>query len=105
MKQINLSEAFDYLRLCEGIILEGRILDISLIGLEEDANNEFAYLYWSEEIHGDIIDFEIVFKEDDNQKVLLDGPHMTLINSEGEEEELTLLRSWDVEHDRLFHDT
>lgn len=101
MKEISLSQAFDCLRLCEGIFLEGRLLEISLIGLEDDDNNEFAYLYWSEEIHGDIIDFDIVFKEGDNQKVLIDGPHMTLVNSEGEEEELILLRSWDIEHDKM----
>jgi hypothetical protein len=100
MKQITLSEAFDYLRLCDGIILEGRLLEIFLIGLENDNNNEFAYFYWSEEIHNDIIHFEIVFKEGDNQSVLVDNHHMTLVNTEGEEEELILLRSWDVEHDK-----
>ena len=100
MKELDLIDAFNYLRLCEGVILEGRLLEISLIGIENESDNEFAYLFWSEDVRGEVVDFEVVFKEGDNEFVVIDGPYMTLINSDGEEEELLLLRSWDTEHDR-----
>jgi hypothetical protein len=100
MKELDLIDAFNYLRLCEGVILEGRLLEISLIGIENESDNEFAYLFWSEDVRGEFVDFEVVFKEGDNEFVVIDGPYMTLINSDGEEEELLLLRSWDTEHDR-----
>jgi hypothetical protein len=100
MKELDLIDAFNYLRLCEGVILEGRLIEISLIGIENESDNEFAYLFWSEDVRGEFVDFEVVFKEGDNEFVVIDGPYMTLINSDGEEEELLLLRSWDTEHDR-----
>lgn len=104
MKDIDLIDAFNYLTLCEGIILEGRVLDISLIGLEDDPNNEFAYILWSEEIHGELIDFQIAFREGDNCDVKIDGSFMTLVNTEGHEEEFQLLTSWDIERHLLGND-
>jgi hypothetical protein len=100
-KDITLQEAFDYLRLAEGVILEGRVLDISLIGLEDDPHHEFAYLFWSEDIQGEMIDFEVIFKEGDNTQAKIDGPYMTLVNSEGEEEELLVLKAWDMERENI----
>ena len=98
MKEIDLIDAFNYLRLSDGAILEGRLVELALVGIEHDAENEFAYIAWSENIRGEWIDFDIAFKEGDNEVVLVDGPYMTLINSDtGEEEELLLLRSWNVE--------
>lgn len=102
MKQIDLVTAFNYLRLSEGVILEGRIMEISLVGIEHEGDHEFAYLFWSEEVQGEIVDFEVAFKEGDNEFVMIDGPYLTLINVEGEQEELLLLRSWDVEKEPLF---
>ena len=98
MKEIDLIDAFNYMRLSDGAILEGRLVELSLIGIEHDSKNEFAYLQWSENVRGEWVDFDIAFKEGDNEFVVVDGPYMTLINSDtGEEEELMLLRSWDVE--------
>lgn len=104
MKDISLIDAFNYLRLCEGVILEGRVLDISLIGIEEDPNNEFAYISWVEEIRGEYVDFEIVFKEGDNQEVMIDGSFMTLVNTEGVLEEIQLLIPWNIESHLLGND-
>jgi hypothetical protein len=98
MKEIDLIDAFNYMRLSDGVILEGRLVELSLIGIEHDSKNEFAYITWSEHVRGEWVDFDIAFKEGDNEFVVVDGPYMTLINSDtGEEEELMLLRSWDVE--------
>ena len=98
MKEIDLVDAFNYMRLSDGALLEGRLVELSLVGIEHDDKNEFAYISWSENIRGEWVDFDIAFKEGDNKVVLVDGPYITLIDSDsGEEEELMLLRSWDVE--------
>ena len=98
MKELDLIDAFNLLRVCDGALLEGRLVELSLIGVEHDPKNEFAYISWSEQIRGEWVDFDIAFKEEDNNIVLVDGPYITLINSDtGEEEELTLLRQWDME--------
>ena len=98
MKEIDLIDAFNYMRLADGALLEGRLVELSLVGIEHDNKNEFCYIAWSENIRGEWIDFDIAFKEGDNQTVLIDGPYITLINSDtGEEEELLLLRSWNIE--------
>ena len=98
MKEIDLIDAFNFMRLSEGAILEGRLVELSLVGIEHDKKNEFCYVSWSENIRGEWIDFDIAFAEGDNETVLVDGPYITLINSDtGEEEELMLLRSWDIE--------
>jgi hypothetical protein len=104
MKDIDIYEAFNLLRLCDGVLLEGRLIEPCLIGIEEDPEHEFFYLSWSENVRGEIADIDVAFKEEDNQTVVIDGPFLTLINSDGEEEELTLLRSWDVEEDTFFED-
>ena len=101
MKELDLVDAFNYLRLSDGVVLEGRIMEISLIGIENEKDNVFAYLFWSEEVHGEFVDFDVSFVEGDNEFVLIDGPYMTLINSEGEEEELLLLRQWNAEENDL----
>lgn len=102
MKYIDLYDAFELIRLCDGLILEDKILEPSLIGIENDPENEFLYLHWSEDIRGEIIDFTSGFQEKDNQEILVDGPYITLINTDGQEEELMLLKAWDVEDNVLF---
>lgn len=96
-KDITLKQAFEYLQLADGVLLENRLLEPFLIGLEDDPSHEFFYLFWSEEIHGDMIDFEVVFREGDNEKVKLNECCITFVNSEGEEEELVLLKAWQME--------
>jgi hypothetical protein len=97
MKDIELSVAFDYLMLSEGIIHEGKTLTMSLIGLEDNPDNEFGYIAWSDDIQDEPVDFIIAFKEGDNETVRIDGSYMTLVNTDGEEEEIQLLAHWDIE--------
>lgn len=97
MKDIELSVAFDYLMLSEGIIHEGKTLTMSLIGLEDSPDNEFGYIAWSDDIQDEPVDFIIAFKEGDNETVRIDGSYMTLVNTDGEEEEIQLLAHWDIE--------
>jgi hypothetical protein len=94
VREITLEEAFNYLRACEGVILEDRLIRPSLLGVEGDPENEFFYLSWAEEIRGEYIDFVSAFKEKDNRVVLSEGPTLIFINTEQQEEELTLLRPW-----------
>lgn len=68
-----------------------------MIGIENNPDNEFAYLFWSEDIRGEMVDFEVVFREGDNEQVRIDGPYMTLVNADGQEEELMLMKSWNFE--------
>lgn len=97
MREIDLVDAFNLMRLCDGVILEGRHVDLSLIGIEHEDDHEFAYISWSEHIQDQWVDFDVVFKEGDNQKVLIDGSSLTLFSSEGEEEVLVLLKEWPAE--------
>lgn len=98
MKTIDLVDAFNLMRLAEGAILEGRLVELSLIGIEHDPKNEFAYISWSEDVRGEIIEFDVAFRESDNAEVLVDGPYLTLVNADtGEEEEIMLLKAWDIE--------
>ena len=97
MREITLEEAFNCLRASEGVILEDRLIRPSLLGVEGDSENEFFYLAWSEEIRGEYVDFTSAFKEGDNQVVLYEGSTLVFVNTEGQEEELTLLRPWDCD--------
>ena len=97
MREITLQEAFNCLQACEGVILEDRLIAPVLLGLDGDPDNEFLHLSWTEEIRGEYLDFCTVFKEGDNQIVLSNGSVLTFINSEEQEEEITLLRPWNWE--------
>ena len=97
MREITIEEAFNCLRVCEGVVLEDRLIVPSLLGIEGEPDNEFFYLSWTEEVRGEYIEFYASFKEGDNQVVLCDEAILTFINSEGQEEELTLLRPWNCD--------
>ena len=92
-KDIPLHDAIYLLRQCSGILLEGRYLEPHLYETDE-GSNEFMSLQWSEEFENEELDFVISFNESDNIKVPLEGCELTLVNSDGEEETLTLLREW-----------
>jgi hypothetical protein len=92
-KDIPLHDAIYLLRQCSGILLEGRYLEPHLYETD-DGSNEFMSLQWSEEYEGDELDVVISFNEGDNIKVPFEGCELTLVNSDGEEETLTLLREW-----------
>ena len=97
MKEISLHEAYDLLQLSTAVVLEGRLIEPTLMGVQDDDANEFVYISWEEELDDEVLTVEISFFEGDNQIALIDGSNLTLINSEGEEEELTLLREFDAE--------
>lgn len=93
IKDIPLHDAIYLLRTCSGVLLEGRYLEPHLYETDE-GSNEFMSLQWSEEYEGEELDVLVSFLECDNIKVPLEGCELTLVNSDGEEETLTLLREW-----------
>ena len=97
MKEINLHQAYDLLQQCVAISLEGRIIEPTLMGVQDDDSNEFMYVSWEEEFDDENLTVEISFYEGDNQIALIEGSNLTLINSDGEEEEFILLREFDAE--------
>lgn len=100
MREITLKQAHGILQQCWAVELEGRLLDLNLLCLDNEYDNEFCYLYWQHEHEdGQLLDVFVSFREGDNQLVLLDGSKMTLISEEGEEEEVTLLKSWYAEQE------
>jgi len=106
MKTIELYDVYYFLKQCEGVLLEGRFLKPTLSEIEDDYSNEFLTLEWEEFVtEEDVKDGEeegepglyqvsVGFKEGDNQTVGLEGAVLTLTNTDGEEEELTLLQEW-----------
>jgi hypothetical protein len=75
-------------------MLEDRFIEPSIFDIEGDYSNEWLSLQWEEEYRGEILDVVVAFTEGDNQKVLLEGSEMTLVNSDGEEETVVLVREW-----------
>ena len=99
MKTLQLYDAYYFLSRCAGLLLEGRYIEPILSEIEDDYENEFLVLSWEErvEVEEDIFQTSIVevsFKEGDNQTIGLEGCTLTLTNSEGDDEELTLLQEW-----------
>jgi hypothetical protein len=94
IRDILLHDAIHLLRQCSGVLLEGRYLEPHLHETEDEDTNEFLSLQWDEEYDGDELEVLVSFKEGDNIKVPLEGSQLTLVNSDGEEETLTLLREW-----------
>ena len=91
---ISLQDAIYILRQCNGVLIEGRYVEPHLYEVEDENSNEFLSLQWSEEYEDEILDVVVVFNEGDNMRVQLEGSTLILVNSDGEEEELTLLREW-----------
>jgi hypothetical protein len=97
MKSISLYDAYCFLQECKVIELEGRYLEPHILSFEEESDNEFLVLQWEEEYEGDNFIVEVVFEEGDNQMVEIEGRKLYLVNSEGDQEELLLLREMDLE--------
>ena len=95
MKSLELYDAYYFLKQCKGVLLEGRFVEPILYEIEDDYENEFLVLQWDQEYDGEMYTVEVSFKEGDNQAVGLKGSTLVLTNSEGEEEELVLLKEWD----------
>jgi hypothetical protein len=97
MKEINLHQAYDLLQRSAAIILEGRLIMPTLIGIQDDDVNEFMYISWEEEWEDEMLNVEVSFCEGDNQAATIDRNILTLVNSEGEVDEMTLLQKFDAE--------
>ena len=97
LKEINLHQAYDLIQQSAAVVLEGRLIEPTLMGVQDDDANEFMYLSWEEELDDEDLIVELSFFEGDNQVALIDGATLTLITDQGEEEELTLLREFDAE--------
>lgn len=97
MKSISLEDAYDLLKQCRAVDLEGRLMEPILFELEEEDKNEFLVLRWEEEYEEDLLDVEVVFEEGDNQMVEVDKRKLYLVSSDGTQEELILLREMDLE--------
>lgn len=93
---IPLHDAYYYLSQCKGVLIEDRFIEPIVYEIEEEYDNIWLYLEWetfTDEGAPAIV--TVCFNEKDNQNVLLEGSSLWLINTEGEEEELILLKEWD----------
>lgn len=97
MKEISLYQAYDLLQQSIAVVLEGRIVEPTLMGVQDDDSNEFMYLSWEEEFDNEDLIVELSFYEGDNQVALIDGSVLTLVNTDGDEEELVLIKEFDAE--------
>ncbi len=77
--------------------MEGRIVEPTLMGVQDDDSNEFMYVSWEEEFDNEDLIVELSFYEGDNQIALIDGSILTLINTDGDEEEFVLVKEFDAE--------
>jgi hypothetical protein len=78
-------------------MLEGRLIEPTLMGYEDNDSNEFMCLSWEEEWEDEMVVIEVVFVEGDNTQVEIDGCVLSLVNSDGEQEEITLLKEFYAE--------
>lgn len=90
-KDIKLKEAYSILRQACAVDLEGQLIYPTLYELEDDYKNVFLSLYWQEEYDGELLDILVEFEEGDNQTCILDGCHLILVNTDGQEEEIQIL--------------
>jgi hypothetical protein len=97
MKEINLHQAYDLLQQSTAVVLEGRIVEPTLMGIQDDDSNEFMYISWEEEFDNEDLIVELSFYEGDNQIALIDGSILTLVNTDGDEEEFVLVKEFDAE--------
>ena len=94
MKTLQLYDAYYFLKQCTGVLLEGRFIEPLLHEIEDEYESEFLVLEWEDFQDGQEVVVSVGFKEGDNQSIGLEGSTLTLVNLDGEEEELTLLQEW-----------
>ncbi len=94
MKTLQLYDAYYFLKQCTGVLLEGRFIEPLLYEIEDEYESEFLVLEWEDHQDGQEVVVSVGFKEGDNQSIGLEGSTLTLVNSDGEQEELTLLQEW-----------
>lgn len=94
MKTITLKEAFQILEDASAVIIDDSTLVYpSLSELEDDDSNEFMYLSWDDEG----LEYNVKFDEGDNQEVKISGSSIFLIDTEGEENQITILTTKELE--------
>ena len=94
VKEITLYQAWAFLKQCPVVCLEGNYIEPTVYELEDDYKNEFLALSWSEVIDDEQLDFIATFAEGDNQKCLLEGNLLILVNTDQEEECIELLTNF-----------
>lgn len=94
MNTISIEDAHYYLSQCTGVLLEGRYIVPIVFDIEGDYDNEWLILEWEEFEGKEEITVTISFLEKENQTILLEGSKMTLTTSDGDDEEIVLLREW-----------
>lgn len=99
MKLIPLYTAYCFLQEASAIDLEGRIIEPHILNYEESSDNEFLILQWEEDLDGENLVVQVIFEEGDNQMVEVDGRKLFLVNSDGDQEELILLREMELEEE------
>lgn len=99
MKEITLYDAYNILQQCSAVVIDGKLVEPSLLGYEESSENEFMCLTWGEDYENEDFIIEVAFTEGDNETVCVDGCKMYLTSTEGEEEELLLLKEFYAEKD------
>jgi hypothetical protein len=88
MTKITLQEAFDIISNCAALIIDNVVTYPSMSDLQDDPENEWLCLTWTD---GDDRDFITTFDEGENKEVKISGPYMYLVDTEGDEIELTIL--------------
>jgi hypothetical protein len=94
MKSLQLYDAYFFLKQCTGVLLEEQFIIPLLSEIEDNYESEFLLLEWEDFQDGQEVIVSVGFKEGDNQTIGLNGSTLILTNSDGEEEELTLLQEW-----------
>lgn len=87
-KQITLKDAYNILQDCSAVIIDDNVLVYpSLDEPSGDLRHEFLNLAWEQE--GE--DFEVRFLEGNNQEVQVSGSSLFLVDSDGQDAQLTIL--------------
>ena len=95
MKTITLEEAHQILDECSGVIIDNDVLVYPLLAeLEHSDENEFLYLGWDDD-QG--LSYSIKFAEGENLSVKVSGSSMFLVDTEGDECQLTILEPKQLE--------
>lgn len=94
MKIITLQEAYDILENCAGIIVEDHIITYpSLSRIIDSDESEFLYIQWEDEG----VQYSLKFQEGENRKIKIIGSSMFLIDDEGDEQQITVLQTKNLE--------
>ena len=92
--KITLSQAFDLLSASSAVIVDGVVTYANLDEIRNDPDNEFLYIGWTDD---DGADFCVKAIEGNNQEAIVGRGVLTLVDSEGESFEVTLLEVMDSE--------